>query len=296
MPTGYVFPDASSISPYLEDPRTGPTSLFCAELSRRLRCYVAAGYPEALGSDELRSAITVENCEGEEVGANSAILYGPDGTLLGNYRKTNLFETDMTWAKPGGSIIIFYDDSNSHIDIGTGFATYQLSHPIHTMALGICMDLNAQPPALWTLEDGPYEIAQHCIDKKVNVLLLLNAWLDSGREPDDAKDWSTLNFWAARLRPLWARSEEIEEGDEDESTADDYSDGKETIVIVSNRCGSENGEDTIADYPCVRADGIAIGQTFAGTSAIFSLRRGSGRPKLLHSMDRSTQTVEIWHV
>ncbi|EKM51564.1 uncharacterized protein PHACADRAFT_150048 [Phanerochaete carnosa HHB-10118-sp] len=264
--TGYAFPNAEAISPYLEDPVAGPTSRFCAELSKKLRCYVAAGYPEALGADEPRSVIVMENYEHEEVGANSVALYGPDGTRIGNYRKTNPFETDKTWAKPG-----------------TGFATYKLPHPIHTMALGICMDLNAQPPALWTLKDGPYEIAQHCIEKRANVLLLLNAWLDSDVEPDDAKDWSTLNFWVARLRPLWARSEEFSDADSDEDASevakpDDELPGPETIVIVCNRCGKENGV------------------TFAGSSAIFSLRRGSGRPKLLHSMDRSTEGVAIWTV
>lgn len=104
------------------------------------------------------------------------------------------------------------------------------------------MDLNAQPPALWTLEDGPYEIAQHCLDKKANVLVLLNAWLDSCREFDDPKDWSTLNFWAARLRPLWARSEDIEdEGDEEEPPQNNGIDSRETIVIICNRSGTENG-------------------------------------------------------
>lgn len=130
--------------------------------------------------------------------------------------------------------------------LGTGFATYQLPHPLHTMALGICMDLNAQPPALWTLEDGPYEIAQHCIDKKANVLLLLNAWLDSGVDTKEETDWVTLNFWAARLRPLWARSEEIE--DEESSSSEEEEEeqarvdsSRDTIVIVCNRSGSENG-------------------------------------------------------
>lgn len=98
-----MFPDAPSISPYLELPGAGPTSQFCAEVSKRLQCYVVAGYPEALGKDESRGTIIMENYEHEEVGANSAVLYGPDGTLLGNYRKTNPFETDMTWAKPGTS-------------------------------------------------------------------------------------------------------------------------------------------------------------------------------------------------
>lgn len=110
--------------------------------------------------------------------------------------------------------------------------------------MGICMDLNAKPPAVWTLEEGPYEIADFCVEKKANVLILLNAWLDSGEEVEQAKDWRTLNFWVARLRPLWTRTEDLD----DEYSESDEEDGsitgprgQETIVIVCNRCGQENG-------------------------------------------------------
>lgn len=147
-------------------------------------------------------------------------------------------------------------------DTGTGFATFELPHPLHTTALGICMDLNAQPPADWTLEDGPYELAEHCVNKEASLLILLNAWLDSDFEPESTKDWGTLNYWAARLRPLWARTEDLEdegsdsdsasasEADEDGETSEKTDKmavsrhqhpGHETIVIVCNRCGQENG-------------------------------------------------------
>ena len=107
-PAGYVFPDATSISPFLEEPRTGPTSQFCAALAARLRCYVVAGYPERLKPDEVRRVVVQPNehssaREVEQVGANAAALYGPDGEFVGEYRKTNLYETDMTWARPGAS-------------------------------------------------------------------------------------------------------------------------------------------------------------------------------------------------
>ena len=39
------------------------------------------------------------------VGANSAVLLGPEGQLVGTYRKTNLFSTDMTWAVPGAHAV-----------------------------------------------------------------------------------------------------------------------------------------------------------------------------------------------
>lgn len=113
---GYVFENAAAISPHLERPRTGATSLFCAELAQKLECYVIAGYPENLASNELRldeleivDGSAQDNAEGsafsevrQVVGANSAIMYGPDGQWVGGYRKTNLYETDKPWAKAGG--------------------------------------------------------------------------------------------------------------------------------------------------------------------------------------------------
>jgi len=100
--TGYVFPNAESIAPYLEEPRTGPTSRFCADLASRLQCYVTAGYPEKLPPGEIEPGVDFEGNEVTKIGANSAVLYGPHGEWIGGYRKTNLYETDMTWAKAGG--------------------------------------------------------------------------------------------------------------------------------------------------------------------------------------------------
>lgn len=72
-----------------------------------------AGYPEKLEAKELEETrreakevddkplLTPDGKEINRVGANSAVIYGPDGKWVGGYRKTNLFETDLTWAKPG---------------------------------------------------------------------------------------------------------------------------------------------------------------------------------------------------
>jgi len=101
IPTGYVFPTADSIKPFLEDPITGPTSKFCAELAIHLRCHVVAGFPERLSDDEVEPGVDEWGNAITRVGANSVILFGPEGECVGKYRKTNLFETDTTWAKPG---------------------------------------------------------------------------------------------------------------------------------------------------------------------------------------------------
>lgn len=113
------------------------------------------------------------------------------------------------------------------------------------------MDLNPQIPD-WSLAHGPYEIADHCISKKSNLLVLLNAWLDSGKEPEETHDWSTLNYWAARTKPLWSNG--IDDDDSDFSREEqDASEqplvsnppANETIVVVCNRTGQENGQTNI---------------------------------------------------
>jgi protein N-terminal amidase len=82
-----------------------------------LSCYVIAGYPERLVGEEAQAEEEKEFgiTQGKKslqdkvrerqriVGANSAVIYGPEGKLLGSYRKSNLFEIDKTWAKPGSS-------------------------------------------------------------------------------------------------------------------------------------------------------------------------------------------------
>ncbi|KAJ6504696.1 carbon-nitrogen hydrolase [Mycena vitilis] len=243
--SGYVFDSAAAISPYLEHPRTGPTSTFCAELAERLKCYVVAGYPERLEPLEVEQYLAETGSH--VVGANSAALYGPEGQWVGGYRKTNLFSTDKPWAKPG-----------------TGFATYSLPPPLRTVSLGICMDLNAQPPHSWTIAEGPYEMANYCLTQKTDLLVLLNAWLDSEEQQEDEYDMHTMDYWAQRLRPLWSKS-------------DGSPNVRETIVVVCNRGGHENGK------------------TFAGSSAVFRMTQEGGKSGILRAaLGREDEDVMVW--
>jgi protein N-terminal amidase len=131
----------------------------------------------------------------------------------------------------------------SFLASGTGFATFDLPPPLRRMSLAICMDLNPHPPNEWTSIEGPYELADYCLSKRTNVLILLDAWLDSGNEPDDTHDWHTLKYWSARLRPLWKSDEDAlvdsDDGDQQETAQD--APGDEMIVIACNRCGEEKG-------------------------------------------------------
>jgi protein N-terminal amidase len=101
IPTGYAFESASAILPFLEHPQTGATSQFCASAAQRLRCHVAAGYPERLEPDEVGTRTLDDGSVVDVVGANSAVVYAPDGTRVGHYRKSHLYDTDKPWAKPG---------------------------------------------------------------------------------------------------------------------------------------------------------------------------------------------------
>ncbi|KAG6831030.1 hypothetical protein H0H87_006519 [Tephrocybe sp. NHM501043] len=391
--TGYVFDSAAAIFPYLEEPRTGPSSLFCQEVAKYLGCYVAGGYPERLSDEERlaqpktseaqisvvpKDALPVEGMEippsdnisehlpsasisavipqikhRNVVGANSAIIYSPEGEWIGGYRKTNLFKTDETWAKAGTGFKSFSLPLSP-----TPLDSIEAARPPLNMTIGICMDLNPQPPNNWKSVDGPFEIAEHCIENRSRLLVMLNAWLFSNlnengetttvsaggggsdtEELDEAKtegndamdeekelgrvaeedegtidpdedepDWYTLRYWTARLEPLWRRDlrrrgsnetimsnssnvsdrgsdkpkgEEqgvVEAVEEEEEEEEEDKAPHETIVVVCNRSGKENGE------------------TFAGSSAIFSMRSGSGRPRLLDMMGKDEEGVRVWNI
>ncbi|KIJ54807.1 hypothetical protein M422DRAFT_24696 [Sphaerobolus stellatus SS14] len=241
--TGYTFPSAEAIRPYLEHPETGPTSICCRDLAKRLRCHVMAGYPEAIPDSDSDS-----DSSDNLVGYNSALIYGPDGKYLGGYRKTNLFNTDMPWARAGD-----------------GFQIYNLGDILGRISLGICMDLNPFPSAVWTsLDDGPYELAAYVKEQDTRLLVILCAWLDSKDDPAKRWDLRTADYWLTRLLPLWyAKNGTTSE--------------KETIVVVCNRCGSE--DDTL----------------FAGTSAIFRLIHGE-KPQFIGIMSRTEEDVRVWEV
>ncbi|KAF8125183.1 carbon-nitrogen hydrolase, partial [Boletus edulis] len=292
--TGYMFPDAPSIAPHLEHPQTGPTASFCSELARRLQCVVVAGFPERLelpvsepSASSPSAPAPAPNPVSDSpthplIGANAANLYSPTGHLLHTYHKSNLFPTDRTWARPG-----------------PGFTALDLPAPLVRTAVAICNDVNVTAGEAWTsLERGPYELAGWCLRERVRVLVVLNAWLraeDGGMEGveeeeceqdgEDGKEpnWDVLNYWAMRLRPLWAKDVDNEvstrsSGTLADTAPSDSDEQQNTVVIVCNRLGRERGK------------------TFVGSSSMFAMRPGSGKPRLLHVMGEREEGVGVWTV
>ncbi|CAE6439074.1 unnamed protein product [Rhizoctonia solani] len=140
--TGYVFPTAESILPFVEDPDKSPSRNACAEIAQRLKCYVVAGYPaptltpqeskEQAGEDASDPARGTKKSEG--VARNNAIVVDPNGQIIHEYTKTNMFESDLPWAQPG-----------------SGFTSFTTPlEALGTVSLAICMDLNPHPPNVWT--------------------------------------------------------------------------------------------------------------------------------------------------
>lgn len=118
--SGYMFSTPTAILPYLEPTTSGATTKLAQSLAKRLKCHVVAGYPEALpsapqpgssgsssGAESTGEAGPKEmkalEGEGTGVGYNSAVIVGPTGEVVGNYRKSFRFETDKNWAREGNS-------------------------------------------------------------------------------------------------------------------------------------------------------------------------------------------------
>ncbi|KAH9988365.1 carbon-nitrogen hydrolase [Russula vinacea] len=203
--TGYAFESASAILPFLEHPQRAPRPSFAA----------GAG-----------AVVDV-------VGANSAVLYGPDGTRVGHYRKSHLFYMDKVWAKPG-----------------PGFATFHLPAPLNTVTLAICMDLNPRSPS-WTIDGGPYELAEHCL--KTGSSLLICHLASNGN--DDGSNRGEEDVAAAAEPPR------------------NISEDTETVVVVCNRRATFAGssalfrlrqsarQPSLAEYMTRRQEGVCVWTT-----------------------------------
>ncbi|RXK37312.1 protein N-terminal amidase [Tremella mesenterica] len=269
--SGYIFPNPSSILPYLEIQGTGPTSMLAKSLARRLKCYVIAGYPEALPTTSVptsqfsiskletpKSEKEVEEDEG--VGYNSAMVVSPSGEVVGNYRKTFRFDTDKNWAREGD-----------------GFRYFDLPEPLGRVAIGICMDMN---PRDFIAPWDAYELATFCRDNKVDMLVVPMNWLDPEPPADsppedypiqnpDEPSKHNINYWLARLSPLHDPSPGYEAG------PIVAGEGKEVIFVACNRVGEEKGTK------------------FVGTSCIMTLSTSPSRVELVECCNASEERVMI---
>ncbi|KAL2258514.1 hypothetical protein VTK26DRAFT_8155 [Humicola hyalothermophila] len=217
--TGYNFKSLQQISPHLEVAGSGITSLWARTTALKHDCTVVIGYPEKadISSDRPTSPGYY----------NSALLVNGDGDIIGNYRKSFLYDTDEVWALEGTD----------------GFFKANMP-PFGNIALGICTDIN--PYRLEAPWDA-FEFGYHVLEVQANVVILTMAWQtdqDSNsfhRSPKEP-DLETLVYWVQRLEPL------IRADNEDE-----------IIVIFCNRTGTE-GDATFTGTSAVI--GVRLGEVF----------------------------------
>jgi predicted amidohydrolase len=198
--SGYNYKSLREISPFLEPPGSGISSLWARTTALRHDCTVVVGYPEKVD-------VTAKWPASPEY-YNSALVVSPDGETIANYRKSFLYYTDETWALEGKD----------------GFFRGRIPG-LGRVALGICMDLN---PYKFEAPWDAFEFGLHVLDAAANVVILTMAWHTHedtrlySRRPQEP-DLETLVYWVQRLEPLIAAKRE-----------------EEVIVIFCNRTGTED--------------------------------------------------------
>ncbi len=157
--SGYLFSDAGAIVDRCE-PADGGSFPTLSALAQRHGLYLVCGYPEI----EARPA---DRSGGRAVPRlfNSARVIGPDGSLLYNYRKRLLYESDTTWAHDG--------DTPYPI----------LETPLGRLTVGICMDLN---------DDRFVDFLSQTSQSQALLVAFCTNWLDQGTD--------VLPYWCYRLR------------------------------------------------------------------------------------------------
>eukprot|EP00123_Amoebidium_parasiticum_P019665 comp29548_c0_seq1/m.47226 comp29548_c0_seq1/g.47226 ORF comp29548_c0_seq1/g.47226 comp29548_c0_seq1/m.47226 type:complete len:277 (-) comp29548_c0_seq1:93-923(-) len=194
--SGYVFRDKESIQPIVEDSQTGPTVTWAKATAQRLRCHVIVGYPR----------VEQGKTKSGDKYYNSLCFVAPDGTLLHTYDKRFLYEVDENWAEEGKN-----------------FCTIE-TEAFGKIGLGICMDIN---PKKFEAPFEAYEWATFLHEERVDVAILIAAWLDANVESEDSLQ--TPNYWAHRMKPLI---------------------NTDSHFVVCNRTGTEDGV-TFTGCSCV---------------------------------------------
>jgi protein N-terminal amidase len=120
------------------------------------------------------------------------------------------------------------------------------------------MDINPHRfLAPWTT----YEFATHCVREQTPLVVLSMAWLtrlapEELTQDPSAPDDETFVYWIERFSPLRERE------------------GRPTVVVCTNRCGSEGGA------------------SYAGTSSVF-LFDGRGRVEIFDVCGKGEERVMV---
>lgn len=159
--TGYNFPNQTAIEPFLEVKAKGATSRWAIEISQKYKCFTLVGYPEW---DESEQKIF-----------NAAILTGPDGSIIYNYRKTFLYESDENWGCSENTNPVQFEPFELVLNKGF-YLNGEPKSKLIMCNIGICMDLN---PYKFEAPFNKFEFLLQCYENMSRLILCPMAWLSS---------------------------------------------------------------------------------------------------------------------
>eukprot|EP00347_Sterkiella_histriomuscorum_P006599 403352154 len=177
------------------------------------------------------------------------------GTLIQNYRKTNLFVDDLTWASAGD-----------------GFKTFDLTFPkrnnisVRCMQ-AVCADIDPHNPKNETQVCELGEFAQR---NQVELIFFSTTWVFENdyvfkNETQATKD--TLDYWTSRLSPL-VQQKQIEDGFDHQITQN-----KVCYLLAADNVGVEKGIDK------------------AGSSCVIQFDRTSGTTQVLSHLNMRENNI-----
>ncbi|ODV96104.1 hypothetical protein PACTADRAFT_49511 [Pachysolen tannophilus NRRL Y-2460] len=170
--TGYNFANQKAIEPFLESTTSGPSTDFGVQISKRYNCFTLIGYPE---KSIITTKSQIQDTSNDFEIYNSAVLISPTGSILFNYRKNFLYETDEKWgcsSNPKG-----FQTFNLNLNkkaYGDNGIDPNIISKIVPASIGICMDLN---PYKFEAPFNKLEFANHCLETGARLILCPTAWL-----------------------------------------------------------------------------------------------------------------------
>lgn len=243
--TGYNFKSPAEIKPYLEPTASGISTQWAQTISKSIGCHVLVGYPERFTpslNPTNKSTPNDDSC----ITYNSAVMVSPTGSVLFNYRKSFLYDTDIVWGCSESPDMVDGPSSKKvfpltgEIQVPNRSLVKNKGDPDHIplkVQVGICMDLN---PDRFKTPFTDYEFANAALRNQASVILCPMAWLhgdspdikvkreayDSESEYQEAiekaiqewkktveedpksPNWSNVNYWIQRMEPMFTEQSE----------------------------------------------------------------------------------------
>jgi len=140
---------------------------------------------------------------------------------------------------------------------------------------------------------APCELASFSLSKRSRVLVILCAWLDSGLYPGAKWDIMNIEYWRARLLPLWSTDSPYLRPMQEYPVPTDHD---ETIVVICNRTGTERGMPMFVRRPTFNAFLVVPGTTFGGCSLVARCSRARGEFDIVGLVDKSFEGFVSWVV